>query len=274
MPRIGMCPSTLLADPLGADAAEITSALDAVAAAGFESVSWWALHDLMLGDAAEPALADRELRAGALEVVLAWSSGDDAAIDAELDALDPLVDRWAPEVLVAVTLDTTLDEAAAVAGLSRVGSWAGDRDLRVALEFLPWTAVATVHDAQRLTAATGDAGVGILLDTWHWGRQPSGRDIAQLGDVDIERVHYVQLDDAPSEPADADLYAETMSARLAPGEGDLDLVGILTALREGGADPYVAPEVFNTALLAGGVDAMAAHLHDTTRRTLEAAGWD
>ncbi|MDH3706109.1 MAG: sugar phosphate isomerase/epimerase [Acidimicrobiia bacterium] len=273
MPRVGICPATLVADPLRADDAEIGAALDAAAAAGFESVSWWALHQLILGEGADRALEDRGLRAGAVEVALAWPAGDEAAIDAELASLAPLVERWAPEVLVAVTLDPTIDEAAATAGLARLGAWAAERSMHVALEFLPWTAVASVHDAHRLTAATGDPAVGILLDTWHWARQPSGTDLAQLDEVDVERVYYVQLDDAPDEPAHPDLYTETMTARLAPGEGDVDLVGILTALRAGGADPYIAPEVFNTELFAAGVDAMAQHLFDTTQHTLEAAGW-
>ena len=273
MPRIGICPSTLVADPLDCTPAELHGALDACVAAGFESVSWWAMHHAILGADATAAIGSRHLAVGALEVAMSWPTGDEGRIARELADLAPLVDAFSPEVVVGVCLDAAIDEAAATSGLAQLTEWSHQRDLRVAVEFLPWTAVASIHDAHRLTTAVDHAACGILLDTWHWARQPTGAGLDQLADVDLGRVHCVQLDDAPAEPIGDDLFAETMSHRMVPGDGDVDLVGLLDAVRAAGADPYIAPEVFNTELQASGPGPMAARIAEGVDRTLRAVGW-
>jgi sugar phosphate isomerase/epimerase len=43
---------------------------------------------------------------------------------------------------------------------------------------------------------------------------------------------------------------ETMNGRLLPGEGVVDIAGLLNALAAIGADPFVAVEAFNPSLVA------------------------
>ncbi|MGI9603092.1 MAG: sugar phosphate isomerase/epimerase family protein [Acidimicrobiales bacterium] len=273
MPRLGMCSATLLRDPLDTSATELLEVLDAIAAAGFESLSWWAMHGSILGDGATDAIRSRGLTVGALEVAASWAGGNDTAIERELAFLAPVADEFGPEVMVSVSLDPVVDDQPAAAGLRQVTEWAEARHMRVALEFLPWTGVASIHDAHRLCELVDHPACGLLLDTWHWARQPTGSDLSQLDDIDLTRTTYIQLDDAPRQPVLDELFAETMAHRLAPGDGEVDLAGLLDAVRASGADPYIAPEVFNAEMLEGGSAAMAAYMHETTMRALDRVGW-
>lgn len=84
--------------------------------------------------------------------------------------------------------------------------------------------------------------VGLLLDSWHWhhaGAKPS--DIITAGKHNI--VH-VQINDAPDLPPEKILDNE----RLMPGEGTIDLIGFLQALKKIGYDDAVSPEVFGRGL--------------------------
>ena len=66
---------------------------------------------------------------------------------------------------------------------------------------------------------------------------------------------------------------ETLHARRLPGDGVVDIVGVLRALREIGASPLFAPEVFSQELFAQGVDEMAGQVAEATRRVLAEAGY-
>jgi len=233
------------------------------------------MHDGVLGPRAADEIRERGLTVGALEMAAGWAAGDEHAIDRELAAMAPIAEAFSPEVMVAVVLHPTIDDhRAAAAGLARVGEWASALGMQVALEFLPWTAVASIGDAQRLLDAADHPACGLLLDTWHWARQPTGSDLGQLDPIDLRRVVYVQLDDAPADPVIDVLFDETLRHRLVPGEGAVDLVGLLSAVLASGADPYIAPEVFNRDMIAAGPASMAERIAAGTREVLAAAGWD
>jgi sugar phosphate isomerase/epimerase len=109
---------------------------------------------------------------------------------------------------------------------------------------------------------------GLLVDSWHFFR--SGSTLDQLRTIPGDQVNYVQIDDAPATP-EADLSDETQHRRLPPGDGDLDLVGLLRALREIGCEAPVGPEVFSDDLASQPVDVVAKRLAESTRGVLAAA---
>jgi sugar phosphate isomerase/epimerase len=102
---------------------------------------------------------------------------------------------------------------------------------RVALEFLPYSAVRTLGAALQLVQASGAANAGLLLDALHLQR--AGSAPASLRALPPERVVFAQLCDAPAQPAASDdesLLNEARHARLPPGTGDLPLHDFLDAL--------------------------------------------
>ncbi len=80
--------------------------------------------------------------------------------------------------------------------------------------------------------------VGLLLDSWHWhhaGAKPS--DILAAGKQRIVHVHLADSADLPPEQI-------RDNQRLVPGEGVVDFVGFLQALKKIGYQDGLSPEVF------------------------------
>jgi sugar phosphate isomerase/epimerase len=66
----------------------------------------------------------------------------------------------------------------------------------------------------------------------------------------------VQINDAPAEPQ-PDLMHETMNARLLPGAGDFDLIGMIRTLEQIGSAAPIGVEVFSTGLASQPIDSIA-----------------
>jgi len=258
-----MCLAALRDEPYACSAPQLREALAACAAAGFRGLSVWPMH---LASAEADGLGPAELateleRAGLsvrmVEAATAWTTGDRAAIEAEAGPLLDLAEALGAEELLAVHYDGELDPQRSPEGLAYLCDLAATRGVRVGLEFLPWSAIADLRSAWALVQRVARPNLGIVLDTWHWQRQPGGPDLATLATIPGDRIHVLQLSDAPAEPT-GDLLTETMGARLLPGRGDIDFVSLLDGLDAIGAEPMVAPEVFNPGLLIDGVAEVAA----------------
>ena len=114
--------------------------------------------------------------------------------------------------------------------LGRLADHAARHDIKIAIEFMRWRAAATIEDAARLAQACGRGNVGILLDALHLSR--SGGSPASVAALPPELILYLQICDAPAaQPADtAACIAEARGARLLPGEGELWLAQLMSAL--------------------------------------------
>ena len=149
----------------------------------------------------------------------------------------------APSV-VAVDLCPTppsLDEAAT--GFATLCDLAAEHGLRAHIEFLPVGGIRTLAQAWAIVQEAGRPNGGLTIDAWHFFR--SGSTLAELAEIPGSRVHTVQLCDAPAAPM-TDLWAELMTARLLPGEGALDLLGLLHTLDRIGSIAPIGVEVFNS----------------------------
>lgn len=95
------------------------------------------------------------------------------------------------------------------------------------LEFMPWTGVKTLAAARRIVEATNPANGRIIIDAIHVDRAgETAADVAAMP----EHLHcYFQICDLPAErPSDdATMIYQARQARLPPGEGGLDLMGML-----------------------------------------------
>ncbi|MEZ5168205.1 MAG: hypothetical protein R2695_17635 [Acidimicrobiales bacterium] len=75
------------------------------------------------------------------------------------------------------------DPGAAAAGLAAVAERLRPPGWWSPLEFLPWTGVCDLRAADDLVVATGADNATVLLDTFHWVRQPGGPDLDRLRSV-------------------------------------------------------------------------------------------
>lgn len=150
--------------------------------------------------------------------------------------------------------------------------------VRVALEFLPYSAVRTLDDALALVRDSGAPNAGLLLDALHLQR--AGHSPASLRGLPSARVIFAQLCDAPATPAAADdesLLNEARHARLPAGTGGLPLHDFLDALPAGCEIEYEvaradlrdrSPLDKARAAAADAVHFMRGHLARTTAKAL------
>ena len=98
------------------------------------------------------------------------------------------------------------------------------------LEPMPWTDVRNFAQGARIVAAAGRVNGGIVIDPIHFDR--GGSLAEEIVAVPAARLRYMQLCDAPAErPTDTEtLLHQARAERLMPGDGGLDLRGILRAV--------------------------------------------
>ena len=100
------------------------------------------------------------------------------------------------------------------------------------LEFMPWTAVKNLAQAQAIVEQSGQSNAAILIDSLHFDRSDST--IEQVKALSASQMNYVQLCDglAKYDPSDEGLIQIARNNRLVPGQGDIDLLGLIAALPE------------------------------------------
>jgi sugar phosphate isomerase/epimerase len=98
------------------------------------------------------------------------------------------------------------------------------------LEFMPWTKVPDARTALRIVTRAGQENGGVLVDALHAGRSTTTLD--DLLAIPAERLHYAQICDGLADVPKTHerLIYDARCARLLPGEGGIDLVGIFSAL--------------------------------------------
>ena len=149
-------------------------------------------------------------------------------IHAFLPFLDVAAELGARHVL------TTGDDAEGerlIDNLVALGDAATERDLTIDLEFVPWLSICNVLNAADLIRRCEHPAIGIAVDALHFCR--SGSEVGDLRDLPSSWFRYVQVCDAPNLSSTAgrdELIHEAIKERLLPGEGIIDLVGLLGAL--------------------------------------------
>jgi sugar phosphate isomerase/epimerase len=119
--------------------------------------------------------------------------------------------------------------------------------LTIDLEFPSWTETPDLAEAARVLRAADQPNGGILVDLLHFAR--SGSSVIELRKLPAAWFHFAHVCDAPAEPpatTEGVIHAARFE-RLFPGEGELDLRGVLAALPPG--IPY-ALEIPRATLVA------------------------
>jgi sugar phosphate isomerase/epimerase len=122
------------------------------------------------------------------------------------------------------------DEARLIETFGRLCDLAARHGLSANLEPMPWVDVSNVAKAMRILDGAARSNGALLVDAIHFYR---GGDTPQaLAKVGRQRLRYLQLCDARAErPTDMqEIIRQARGDRLFPGEGGLDLKGLLRAL--------------------------------------------
>jgi sugar phosphate isomerase/epimerase len=134
------------------------------------------------------------------------------------------------------------DEARLTASYAAFCDAAAKYRLTADIEFMPWTTIPNVKAALRIVNNAARPNGGIVVDSLHVAR--SATTLADIAAIPRTMLHYTQLCDAPAEipPTHEGMIHTARNARLLPGEGGIDLVGILAQLP---ADLPVSLEIPN-----------------------------
>jgi 4-hydroxyphenylpyruvate dioxygenase len=216
--------------------------LGATADAGFELVGldMYSLTELGIapGDLRR-ALARHGLRC--FEMLGLQVDDDDATAGAMADE----VARWVGESGAEWVL-TVSDGSPGAALVERFAACA-DRIVaqggRLALEFIPFMSCNTIAAARSLCDAVGNERAKILIDDWHVFRGTDS--LLAVAATPVDAIGYVQFDDAfATKGALAD---EIMTSRTWPGNGELDLAGFASAVKQTGYAGPVSIELLNSS---------------------------
>jgi len=122
------------------------------------------------------------------------------------------------------------EHARLVESFGRLCELASRYRLAANLEPMPWVDISTVAKAKRVVEDAGRKNGAVLVDAIHFFRADNRLD--ELGSV---RQNYLQFCDAVAErPTEtAELIRQARGDRLPPGEGGLDLRGLLAATPAG-----------------------------------------
>lgn len=161
----------------------------------------------------------------------------------------------------------TVSHQQAVDGFGALCDDAAEHDMRVGLEFLPFSGIPGLADGWAVVRDADRANGGLVFDVWHYVR--SGRDDALLRTVPADRFFSIQLSDGPAVAPGDDLLEEAMWSRLPPGDGEMDVAGILDVLRELGVSTRVGPELYRRDFAERPAADVARELIAVTRRVVE-----
>ena len=117
--------------------------------------------------------------------------------------------------------DETID------ALGRVADALAPYGVEVGLEYTGFTTIRTLADAVAIVEACGRANVGVCVDVWHHTRSSGA--VALAPSVAAPMVRCVQLNDGPLVPVDPDYKTDCLRNRLAPGDGEMDVAGLVDA---------------------------------------------
>lgn len=144
---------------------------------------------------------------------------------AKLGATDVLGSVW------------TRDRAWYTDTAGKIADMAAEFDLNYNIEFLPWAGVRNLQSAVDLIDDLGRRNVFIMLDTLHAGR--AGVTAGEIARTDLRYFNFIHLCDGPAGP-DGDPVLDSIrddlmlftarEGRLYPGEGVMDIAGMVRAL--------------------------------------------
>jgi sugar phosphate isomerase/epimerase len=199
-----------------------------------------------------------------IELLSGWATADGDG--GNLAAIGALGHAFRPHHVTAgeFTADE-LDIEAAGARLRTICGNIAAYGLRVAVEAFPWSGLKDVATARAVVEAAGAPNAGLMIDAWHFYNTRSTLD--DLDGLPPDRIVAVQLNDG--RVVHHDFLVEARQGRLLPGDGELDVSGLLLGLHERGFRGPYCVEVNYPDYRDLAVDEMAAQAFTKAWAALE-----
>lgn len=211
-------------------------AIRAAAAAGYQRIGLRLLpatareaayplltDDRLLADVLS-ALADTGLQVGDVELV---RLGPASRID-DYERFLQRAGQLSARHVILVNDDT--EHARFCDNLGALCERAAPYGLTVDLEPMPWTAMTSLAQAAECIVKAGQPNAGLLVDVLHFHRCDCDHDM--LRNIPDTWLNMFQICDAPREfdPSHEAMQRLSRSARLLPGEGELDILPLLARM--------------------------------------------
>ncbi|GAA0655997.1 sugar phosphate isomerase/epimerase and 4-hydroxyphenylpyruvate domain-containing protein [Streptomyces malaysiensis subsp. malaysiensis] len=231
--------------------------LTAIAAAGFDGVEIFE-NDLLASPLSPERVRDRTAELG-LSLDLFQPFRDFEAVPGDLLARNlrraekkfAVMERLGADLLLvcsSVSPAALDDDALAAEQLRLLAERAAAHGIRIAYEALAWGRHVNTYDhAWRIVRQAGHPALGICLDSFHIlsrGSDPKG-----IEEIPGEKIFFLQLADAPLMAMDVLQWSRHY--RCFPGQGGLDVTGLLEHVLRTGYDGPLSLEVFNDVFRQG-----------------------
>jgi sugar phosphate isomerase/epimerase len=223
-------------------------------------------------DGMRTVLTETGLRVVEIEFLAGWAivDADPAELELVLRRIEAVAEAFggrhvsAGEFRGPASFDVSLDLTGAATRLDELARRLAPRGLQIAVEGFPWSVLAGVDTVPALLRRTESPNVGQLIDVWHFFN--NGGDPSTL----TGPIAAVQLNDGRRVHEDFRTHAR--AARRLPGEGDLDVVGLIRAvLRTGFTGPWCV-EVNTPEFRSLPIDQAAIRAAAAAAAVLDAAG--
>ncbi|BBC31572.1 4-hydroxyphenylpyruvate dioxygenase [Streptomyces graminofaciens] len=256
----------------------LTEKLTAAARAGFDGV------EIFENDLLASPLTPEDIRARCadlgLSIDLYQPMRDIEAVPDEEFARNLRRARHKFELMRRLGTDTVLvcssvhplaedDDALAAYHLRQLADLAQEFGIKVAYEALAWGRhVSTYDHAWRIVEAADHPALGTCLDSFHIlarGSDPKG-----IADIPGEKIFFLQLADAPLMAMDVLQWSRHY--RCFPGQGGLDVTGLLRHVIAAGYRGPLSLEVFNDVFRQAEAGPTAVDAHRSLLMLQESAG--
>ena len=256
---------------------DVVARIHAAADAGYAGIGLYVgAWEAMRGDPASVEMVDDALAATGvvvanIEVARGWASPDRA--DERCQRTEALAyemaDRWGCRYLQVIGNYTgTLAEAAM--GFAALCDRAGEHGLLVGLEWVPqMTNIENAATAMRIVLEADRFNGGVCFDAWHLTR--STNDLDDLRAIPGEKILATQWNDGTVVAQNPDYYTDCLSNRVAPGQGEFQLVDMVRILDRIGSRAPIGLEVCSSRLWAAPVRQAAQASADGMRSVLAEA---
>jgi sugar phosphate isomerase/epimerase len=215
----------------------------------------------------QAVLAETGLRVSEIEFLGGWAlDPDTTALEQLVGRVEAVAEAFGGRHVSAGEFrgDGVVDLDVAAARLGELARRLSQHDLLVAVEAFPWSVLADPSIVPELLRRAQVPNLGQLIDVWHFYN--SGGDPGGL----VGPIAAVQLNDGPR--VHRDYLTHARAARRLPGEGDLDVTGLIRAvLRTGFTGPWCV-EVNTPEFRALPVDEAACQAVVAATSVLDAAG--
>jgi 4-hydroxyphenylpyruvate dioxygenase len=268
-------------------AGDIDEKLTAISAAGFNGVEIFEQDFITFGGAPSDIgkmVRDHGLRIDLLQPVRDFEGLPGPLRRKAFDLIERKFDVMA-ELGTNLLLVSSTNHPESLGGLDRIaadfaelGERAARRNMRIGYEARAWGRhIADYRDAWEVVRRTGQASVGLILDSFHVLVRKSG--VEAIRAIPGERIFHIQLADAPA--IEMDLEYCSRRFRTIPGEGSLRLLDFVRAVAATGYAGPFSLEILNDQF-RGGSPRMAAldchrsllNLLDEARRLEPEIGYD